>query len=161
MPQWLVKLIVISIYVAPALWAMVLACTLAMRVWRSDYVTLGWLNPFFVSEKYAAEQLTGKIRAQDAIYQDEMIVGRVEGEPTIDEGARVITFPSIARSDDLDPSRSFVFRRYEVKIVVPLPNIVGEAFGGEFGVREDGSVVLPGKKGRVLEAVNGRNPGPR
>lgn len=122
MPQWLVKLIVISIYVAPALWAMVLACTLALRVWRSEYVTLGWLNPFYVSEKYAAEQLTGKVRAQDAIYQDEMIVGRVEGEPTIDEVARTITFPTIARTDDLNPSRPFVFRSYEVSIVAPLPN---------------------------------------
>lgn len=161
MPQWLVKLIVISIYVVPALWAMLLACTLALRVWRSDYVTLGWLNPFYVSVKYASDELSGKIRAQDAIYQDEMIVGRIEAEPTIDERAQTVTFPSIARTDDLEPSRSFVFRRYEVQMTQPLPDIVGETFGGALGVGEDGTVSLPGKTGRVLKKVYGRMIGRR
>jgi hypothetical protein len=161
MPQWLVKLIVIPIYVVPALWAMLLAGTLALRVWRSDYVTLGWLNPFFVSEKYAADELSGKIRAQDAIYQDEMIVGRIQAEPKIDERTHSITFPLITKTDDLDPSRSFVFRRYEVQMTEPLPSIAGESFAGELGIREDGAVMLPGKTGRVLKAVNGRILGPR
>ncbi len=41
----------------------------------------------------------------------------------LDERAQTVTFPSMARTDDLEPSRSFVFRRYEVQMTQPLPDI--------------------------------------
>ncbi len=85
-----------------------------------------------------------------------MIVGRVEGEPALDEKTGTVRFPALVRTDDLDPTRAFFFRQFEIRLVPPLPSLAVETIAGEMGVAADGAVMLPGKKGRVLELANGR-----
>lgn len=152
MPQWVIKSILIAFYVVPAIWVLYLALSFSWRVARSDYVTLSWLNPFLVGERYVAEQLQGKMRVTDAIYQDEMIVARVRGEPEIDEEGGTIVFRELIRSENLETSRTFIFRRWELRLTTPPPQFSAYAAGGTYRVGQDG-VELPEHHGRVLTQV--------
>ena len=155
MPQWIVKGIIVVAYLLPAAWVLFLAVMLSWRVIRSEYVTLAWLNPFRVSERYVAAQLEGKARVADAIYQDEMIVGRLVGEPEIDEDAKTVVFPRLIRTDNLEPGRPFVFRSWEVELVPPNPSVGAVTVGGTMIIGGD-KVSLPEVYGRVLEQAHCR-----
>ena len=155
MPQWAVKAIVVGAYLLPALWVLFLALTFSWRTIRSEYVTLSWLNPFRISERYAAEELEGKIRVSDAIYQDEMIVARVRGEPDVDEKSGVIIFPELIRAENLETTRPFLFRRWELELAPPAPGFSSFAAGGPFTVSDKG-VEVPEHYGRVLTRAHCR-----
>jgi hypothetical protein len=157
MPQWLTKTVVVLFYVGPTAWLFVLSLFVAWRIIKSDYVSLAWLNPFTIGERYVSEQLSGKTRAPDAIYQDEMIVARVRGEPQISDDEKTITFPRLVKTDNLEPGRTFLFRKWEAKLIQPAPGFTGMSIGGTYTIGGEGEdVSLPEVQSRTLTNAHAR-----
>jgi hypothetical protein len=157
MPQWLTKVVVVLFYVAPAAWLFILALFVARRAIKSDYVSLAWLNPLTIAERYASDQLSGKTRAPDAIYQDDMIVARLQGEPQISDDETTILFPVLVKTNDLEPGRPFIFRKWQAKLVQPAPGFTGMSVTGTYTVGGAGEdVSLPEVQTRTLTNAHAR-----
>lgn len=108
MAQVLVKIVLTVVILAVPVWAVV-------RLWRRDIDVRRLLR----LDKVLTEKVDDAVswipsRDPGAVYQDDQIVGRVEGHH-IDEATRVVVFDEINHST-LDMGRPIVFRAYELRI---------------------------------------------
>ena len=113
--QLIGELLLTFAFIVPALGVTWVAVVATVRVWQGDIGT-EWLDPRTFLRRRVEETTARFVREPDAIYQDEKIVGKVQGAVTVDEAAKRVTFEMIIRAEPFDKRRPFVFGRYRLQI---------------------------------------------